>query len=829
MSFVHLHTHTEFSLLDGTIEIAELIERVREHAMPAVAITDHGTLSGAMTFYRAAKRAGIKPIIGSEVYVAPGGRGVRIEDEPYHLILLAKDLEGYRNLCRLSSIGYLEGFNHVPRVDLEVLRRTSKGLICTSACLRGELAQAIINGNPDHALRTAKEYEELFGRGNYYLEIQHSGVPGQELVNTELLNISELTGIPVVATNDCHYLDREHAEAYAVLRAIRAGETVDEDRHMSHDAKELYVKSTEVMYQQFGGLEGALEATMEISRRVDLEIPDLGVPRLPRFVPNGGEPPEDTLRDLATRGLQRRFERQGISDAETCGRYRERLDQELDVILRIGLADYFLVVADYVEWAREQGILVGPGRGAAPGSLTAYALGITDVDPIRYGLYFERFLNPDRGDIPDFDVDFCKVGRDRVIEYVGTKYGRDRVGGVAAFSWFDAPGVVEDVGEVLGLEPTEIDRVTGLIPDEYGIDLVTALRSEPRLRALIEREPRHARLIAISRVLEGLKRRVRPHAAGIVIGGEPLVDSCPLMSVDGVVVTQYDREAAEDAGLVKFDFLGLKTLTVIDVAQSLLTETIGAPLDIERLPLDDPSVYELITSGENTGVFHFELPGFDEFVSRLRPDSFDHLVAALSLFRPGPLDKGIADQYIRRKRGFEPVHACHPAVEEHLRETYGVLIYQEQVMDIAVAIAGYSPVQADALRWYLVRRRHPDVIRRECAALVDAAVARGHDHRDMEKLFNHVGMFGSLAFAKSHSVAYVMISYWTAYLKAHHPAEYLCALMTCDGDRADRMTLYVTEARRLGIAVRPPDPNRARKDCFVMDGEIHLGLGGWRR
>ena len=826
MSFVHLHLHTQFSLLDGAIKLGDLIERAKQYEMPAVAITDHGNMFGAIKFYQMATRAGIKPIIGSEMYVAPKGREDRTVRKSYHLILLAKDLEGYHNLCRLSSIGYLHGFYYVPRIDWEVLQAHSKGLLCTTACMGGEMGQSILRGDTDHALKTAKEYDTLFGRGNYYLELQHNGYPEQEKVNAELLNISEITGIPVVATNDCHYLDQSHADAHEVLMAIQTGKTMDMENRLSHDAQELYFKSPEIMYQQFKGLERALDVTEEIASKINLVLPDLGVPKLPHFSPPKGQGLEDYLRELTDKGLQVRLKKLGITDPEQRQQYQDRLDLEVRVIIEMGFSGYFLIVSDFIIWAKENGIPVGPGRGSGAGSLAAYSLGITDLDPIRYGLLFERFLNPERVSMPDFDIDFCKDKRDQVIDYVAEKYGRDRVGQIITYSSLNARGVLKDVGRALGMSFADTDKVTKLVPAELGIDLATALEKEPKLRGLRDSEPLYTRLFEVSQVLEGLHRHAGVHAAGIVIGQEPLTEICPLLKTnEGDVVTQYAKDEAEAVGLVKFDFLGLKTLTVIDVALRLIKETTGQPLDLDTIPMDDPAVYELISSAETTGVFQLESSGFRDLLRRLRPDTFEDIIAALALYRPGPLDAGMVDQYVRRKRGDEPITFFHPSVKEFLKETYGVVVYQEQVMQISTAIAGYSMGRADILRKAMGKKKQA-LIDAERTPFIEAAVERGHKRKEMESLFETLESFARYGFNKSHSAAYALVTLQTAYIKAHFPVEFICALMTCDMDRTDKMILYVSEAKRLGIAVRVPDINRSRKDFSVVAGEILMGLGG---
>ena len=824
MSFVHLHLHTQFSLLDGAIRLKDLFARAKQYKMPAVAITDHGNMFGAIKFYKAAKAAGIKPIIGSEVYVAPLGREDRTERKSYHLILLAKDLEGYHNLCRVSSIGFTEGFYYVPRIDMEVLRTYSKGLICLTGCLGGEVPQAILKGDLDHALKTAKEYDELFGRDNYYLELQHNGIPEQEKVNAGLLSISEQTGIPVVATNDCHYLDQEHAEAHEVLMAIQTGKTIDSEKRMSHTTQELYFKSPEVMRQQFKGLEHALDVTEKIAAMTDLHL-SLDEPKLPRFQPPEGQTLEDFLKKTTNEGLQRRLIALGIDDPEQRKRYQERLDLELGVIIDMGFAGYFLIVWDFIKWSKENDIPVGPGRGSGAGSLAAYSLEITDIDPIQYGLLFERFLNPERVSMPDFDIDFCKDKRDRVIEYVIKKYGSDRVGQIVTLSSLNARGVLKDVGRALGMSFGEVDQVTKLVPAELGIDLETALKKEPKLRAIRGSEPRYGRLFEVSLVLEGLHRHAGVHAAGIVIGQEPLMDICPLKTNDGDVVTQFAKDEAEAVGLVKFDFLGLKTLTVLDVALGLIRQTTGEELDLLALPMDDPDVYKLISSAETTGVFQMESSGFRDLLRRLRPDTFEDIIAALALYRPGPLEAGMVDQYVRRKNGEEAVTYFHPDVKDILKETYGVVVYQEQVMQISTAIAGYSLGRADILRKAMGKKKKA-MIDAERVPFVEAAVERGHKRKEMEGLFETLEAFARYGFNKSHSAAYALVTFQTAYIKAHYPVEFICAQMTCDMGNTDKMIVYVADAKRLGIPVLVPDINRSSKDFSVVDGEILLGLGG---
>jgi DNA polymerase-3 subunit alpha len=828
MAFVHLHLHTQYSLLDGAIKVKDLIAATKEQGMTAVAITDHGNLYGAIKFYQTALAAGIKPILGSEFYVAPGDRREHVKEEKsnYHLILLAADNQGYSNLCMLSSLSWLEGFYYKPRIDLELLRKYSQGLICCSACLAGEIPQAIMAGDLDKAEKTALLYDEIFGRGNFYLELQYNGIPEQETVNSALLGISQRTGIPVVATNDCHYLKKEHAKAHEVLMAIQTGKTMADPDRMSHGSQEFYFKSEAVMAEQFKGLERALEATVDIAARCNVKL-DLGKPALPLYEAPDGQPREDYLADLARAGVARRLADDGITDPDKVKVYDERLETELKVINGMGYAGYYLIVWDFINWAKRNGVPVGPGRGSGAGSLAAYGLGITDVDPIRYTLLFERFLNPERISLPDFDIDFCKDKRDLVIAYVTQKYGVDHVGQIVTYSSLAARGVLKDVGRALGMSFAEVDVVTKKVPAKAGTELKKALESEPDLAKERDSSEQKKELFDIALTLEGLNRHVGIHAAGVVISEKPLIETVPLCTNSGQIITQFAKDEAEAAGLVKFDFLGLKTLTVIETALVLIEKTTGRRPDLARLRVDDPRVYETISSGETTGLFQMESGGFRDLLKRLKPDCIEDIIAVLALYRPGPLEGGMVDDFVRRKRGLTPVTYVHPTLEKVLKETYGVIVYQEQVMQIASVIAGYSLGRADILRKAMGKKKK-ELIDKERTPFLEAAVALGHNRRMVEDLFNLLEKFAEYGFNKSHSAAYAMVTHQTAWLKTYHATEFICALMTCDMDDTDKVATYMGEAKRLGIAVLVPDINKSERGFTVVEGVIRVGLGGIR-
>lgn len=838
-AFVHLHLHTQYSLLDGAIRLDDLFRRLPEIGQDAVAMTDHGVMYGIIDFYKRARAAGIKPILGCEMYVAPGDRRDRTRRGAGHLVLLAENLQGYRNLVYLVSQAHLEGFFYHPRIDKPLLGERSAGLIGLSGCVGGDVARAVMEQGEVEGERVALEYRDLFPAGNWFLEVQNTGYPGQEALNERLRRISNRTGIPLVATNDAHYLYREDAAVHDILMRIQEGKTIRDPVNLRHSELLLYLRSAEEMHEALPDYPDAIERSAEIADRCDVELP-LGRAMLPDFPVPEGETGESYLARLAQEGLRRRFEearRAGRSLDEA--KYRERVEHELKIICEKGYAGYFLIVQDFIRYARERGIPVGPGRGSGAGSLVAYCLRITDIDPMRFGLIFERFLNPMRPTMPDFDVDFCKERRDEVIAYVSRKYGEDRVGQIATFHQIKSRSAVKDVGRVLEVPFLERDRLSKLIPPpapgEVG-SIARALELEPRLRQEYERDPNVRRLLDFSARLEGLHRHAGQHAAGVVIAPGPLWEIVPVFrSKDGVLVAQYDMNGVEAVGLVKFDFLGLKNLTAIDRAIQLIRRRPGLEsFDIHAVPLDDPAAFQVMTSGHTLGVFQLESRGFRELLRRLRPDRIEDIVAAVAIYRPGPLGEHADEKYIRRKHGQEPVTCLHEIVAEVCAETYGVLLYQEQVMQIAVRMAGYSLGEADQLRKAMGKKKK-DVMEQSREPFVRGARERGIDEGIALRVFEELAQFAEYAFNKSHSAAYAVIAYQTAWLKAHHPVEFLAALLTCDRDDTDRVVRYISEARALGIQVLNPDINESQTDFDVLAPEpgappdrIRFGLGAVR-
>ena len=701
--FVHLHLHTEWSLLDGAIRIDDLVKKLIEYKMPGCAITDHGTLYGIIHFYTKLKSAGLKPILGCEFYVAENSRfekkAAKKGEVGTHLVLLAKDEEGYQNLLKLASIAYLEGFYYKPRIDKEVLRNYHRGLIAMSACLEGEIPKLILNGQIDKAIEVAKWYKELFGE-DFYLELQKNDLPEQERVNIALLEISEKLGIKCVATADCHYLDKEDALAHEVLLCIQTGHKLSDPDRFRFNTDKLYLASMEEMKERFKELPSKiLTNSMEIFEKVNLEI-QTGEVLFPKAKIPQGESVESYFAKKAKKGLEKRIKelkKKGYLSADE-KEYWERLEYEMEVIIEKGYASYFLIVADFIEWAHSQGIPVGPGRGSSAGSLTAYALGITNLDPLRWGLLFERFLNKERPSLPDIDVDFCMERRDEVIEYVAKTYGEKYIAKIATFGQLKARQVVRDVGRVLGFKPKEIDPVAKMISPGIDVSLEKELK-RAEFKELMQRSEKLTQLFELAKKLEKLPRHVSQHAAGVVIAGKPIIEVAPLMKGDeGEILVQFDMKSCETVGLIKFDFLGLKTLTIIDHTLKLIKRYEGIDLDINNIPLNDEKTFELLRRGETEGVFQLESEGMKELLRRLKPSDFNDLIAVLALYRPGPLEGGLVDQYIETKHGKRKPEYLHPLLEPILKETYGVIVYQEQVMEIARAFAGYTLGEADLLR-----------------------------------------------------------------------------------------------------------------------------------
>ncbi len=853
VSFVHLHTHSEFSLLDGANRLTDLVERALHFEMPALALTDHGCMFGAWSFQKAAHKAGLKPIIGMEAYVAPGDRRDRTrsgrnERNYYHLVLLARDREGYRNLVKLSSIGYTEGFYHKPRVDREVLKAHSGGLIVSSACMASEVARHLMEDRPDQAREAAAWYAEIF-RDRYYLEVQGHGTPGQEELNRRTFALADELGLPVVATNDAHFLECDDHEAHDTLLCIGLGKDKSDPNRMRYD-EGLYFKGPDEMREIFGDRPEVIENTLRIADEVDLTFDKkYHVPEFPLPAEHSTE--EDYLVHLTNEGARERY------GDPLPPEVKERMDYELGVILETGYSGYFLITWDFINWARQQGIPVGPGRGSAAGSLVSYALGITNLDPLHFDLLFERFLNPERVSMPDIDIDFCYERRGEVIEYVREKYGRDAVGMIITFGTMKSRAVIRDVGRTLGFEPSETDRIAKAIPNEPGKALTVqeAIDGIPEVKALYRLDDRHRRLFDYSMTLEGLSRHASVHAAGVVIAPGPLDDYVPVCvqqtkgsgkNGEAVTVTQYDMNCLEDAGMLKMDFLGLKTLTVIDDAAAMIRERVGdlrhpesgvSYDSMDDVPLDDPAVYRMLSRGGTSGVFQFESNLATEKLRAMRCDRFDDLVATNALIRPGPLDSGMTDVYIRRKLGKEEATYPHPDLKQTLEPTYGVIVYQEQVMRIANLLAGFSLAEADVLR-KAVGKKIAELIKRELGKFVEQSVERGVDRRIATELADQIETFGRYGFNKSHSAAYSLLSYHTAWLKAHYPAEFMAALLSSVLDKTDDVVKYIAECRELprfvpgledGVEVLPPDVNESGWKFTAIDQtRIRFGLGAVR-
>ena len=838
MSFVHLHLHTQYSLLDGANKIAALVPRVKSFGMPAVAITDHGNMFGAIEFYKTCTAAGVQPILGCEVYLAPRSRKeqkviARSDDFEaggnFHMILLAMNLEGYRNLCKLVTLSYTEGFYFKPRIDKELLGELNGGLIGTSGCLSGEINRAFQAGNYDRGREIATEYLKIFG-DRFYLEIQDNHLPQQVTCNQMLKELGRDLGIPLLATNDCHYLTPEDAKAHEVLLCIQTGKTLSDPSRWKFETDQLYVKGPDEVHAAFADVPDAVANTVEVARRCQLELKSDY--QFPAYRVDPGETLEDRLDHDARQGLALRLAagagiQQAALDDATAAPYWERLESELAIIKQMGFAGYFLIVADFINYAKSSGIPVGPGRGSAAGSLVAYALRITDIDPLPYNLLFERFLNPGRRSMPDIDFDFCYERRDEVIRYVREKYGEDRVAGIITFGTLKGKAAIKDVGRVLEFSFGETDRIAKLYPAPVqGKDhpLEKALELEPRLRELRGRE-REKPLFDYAFKLEGLLRHASKHAAGIVISERPLSENLPLfLDKDRTVLTQYSYGDVEWIGLIKFDFLGLKTLTLLANIVQLIAEHRGVTVDLAALPLDDKKTYQLLCKGDTTGVFQMESGGMRKMVTQLRPSRFEDLIAALALFRPGPLDSGMDQDFIKRKHGKEKVVYEHPLLADILKETYGTLVYQEQVMQIARVLAGYSMADADNLRRAMGKKKKEEMDK-ERDRFRKGAVEQGIKADLATTIFDQMEKFAAYGFNKSHSAAYALISFQTAYLKAHHRHEFMAGLLSLEMGEIDKTYKNIAECRAHHIPILPPDINESGERFTVTDKGIRFGLG----
>jgi DNA polymerase-3 subunit alpha len=818
--FVHLHCHTEYSLLDGAGRIKELVKRAAELDMPALAITDHGVLYGIIDFYREAKKAGIKPIIGCEVYVAPRSRFDREagrDGEQYHLVLLCRNEKGYKNLIEMVSRSYIEGFYYKPRVDHELLTQYSEGLIALSACVAGEIPRMILNDNLEGAYETARFYLDTFGEDNFYLEVQNHGMPEEKLVCENLYRMSEEMGIPLVATNDLHYINQEDAAIQDVLLCIQTGKVINDEDRMRFSGSEFYLKTAQEMAALFEGRPEVLSNSLKIAERCQVEF-TFGEFHLPYFPIPEGFTPESYLRQI----VLERFARKYPDKPEAI---TKRLEYELDMINRMGFAAYFLIVQDLVNWARSNNVPVGPGRGSAAGSLVSYVLGITMLDPLKYDLLFERFLNPERVSMPDIDIDFCFEKRDRVIEYIIKRYGADRVAQIITFGTMAARAAIRDVGRALGVPYGEVDKIAKMIPAELGVTIDRALEIAPDLSAAYRNDYNTRRIIDIARALEGIPRHASIHAAGVVIGSQTLSSLLPLQkTTDGNIITQFTKETVEDIGLLKMDILGLRTLTVIDRAVQIIRETCGQQIDIDNLPLDDKAVYDLLSNGDTVGVFQLESGGMRRLLTELKPNRFEDIIAVNALYRPGPLGSGMIDDFINCKHGKQQIEYLHPMLKEVLEETYGVMLYQEQVMRVAGKLADFTMGEADELRRAMGKKK-PEVLKAQRQKFLDGAGHHNIEESVAGHIFDLMESFAGYGFNKSHAAAYALISFQTAYLKAYYPVEYMCAFLTSVIDHQERVVFYLKECQRMGISILPPDINESYENFTVIGGNIRFGLG----
>ncbi len=824
--FIHLHVHTQYSLLDGAIRLDRLFDKAKAFSMPAVSMTDHGNLFGTIDFYQRAKKAGLKPIIGSELYVAPKSRFDResygIGESNRHLVVLAKDLDGYRNLIRLSSLSFLEGYYYRPRVDKEILAQYSGGLIGMSACLHGEIASNLLRGKKQEAREAANEYLKIFGEGNFYIEIMENGLPEQKIANERLIELAQEMGIPLVATNDCHYLDREDAEAHDILLCIQTGKTIEDSDRMRLGTDQFYFRSPDEMKSLFHYCPEAIENTMKVAERCNLELP-LDQFYLPHFEIEENQTLDEYLKEMTlARWEKLKPELLDLQNRELLKTYVDRIEMELNIIKSMGFAGYFLIVSDFVNYAKGRNIPVGPGRGSVAGSLVACILGITNIDPIRYGLFFERFLNPDRKSMPDIDIDFCIEGRNDIIRYVNEKYGTDKVAQIIAFGTMQARGVIRDVGRALNMPYGEVDRIAKLVPAVLGMTLDEALKTEPELEKEGKKDERISRLLNLSRKLEGLSRHSTMHAAGVVISDKPLMERVPLYKTQrDEILTQFSKNDVEAAGLIKFDFLGLKTLTVIRDALNFIKKGQGIDLDINRIPLDDRPTYQLLSKGETDGVFQLESSGMKDILIGLKPDCIEDVMALIALYRPGPMQ--MVPEFIARKNGKTKIVYETPELEPILKETYGVILYQEQVMQIASALGNYTMGEADTFRKAMSKKKVSEM-EKERPKFVGGATKNNIPEPIARKIFEQMETFAGYGFNKSHSAAYAMISYQTAYLKAHYPVEFMAALLSSEKSNRDKIIMYISCCRDMGIKVLPPDINESMIDFSVTAGHIRFGL-----
>ena len=826
MAFTHLHVHTEYSLLDGSSKIGELAARAKELGMDSMAITDHGVMYGVIDFYRAARAAGIKPIIGCEVYVSPGSRfdreTVHGEDRYYHLVLLAENNTGYQNLMKIVSKGFVDGFYYKPRIDEEVMREYHEGIIALSACLAGEVPRYLEKGLYEEAKEAAKRHLEIFGEGNYFLELQDHGIPLQRQVNQGIMRLSKELNIPLVATNDCHYINADDWEAHDILLCIQTGKKVSDENRMRYAGGQYYVKSEEEMRQLFPYAPEAIENTHKIAERCNVEI-EFGVTKLPRFDVPDGYDSWGYLNHLCDEGFALRY-------PDDDGTLRARLDYELGTIKSMGYVDYFLIVWDFINFAKSHGIAVGPGRGSAAGSIVAYCLKITDIDPIRYQLLFERFLNPERVSMPDIDVDFCYERRQEVIDYVVEKYGKDQVAQIVTFGTLAARGVIRDVGRVMDLPYSLCDQVSKMVPAELNITLDLALQKNPELKTLYESDEQVKKLIDMSKRLEGLPRHTSMHAAGVVISRTSIDEYVPLSrGADGTIVTQFTMTTLEELGLLKMDFLGLRTLTVIQDAVKMIEKDYGVKLDLEHIDYDDKKVMDSLGTGKNEGVFQLESGGFKTFMKELKPTTLEDIIAGISLYRPGPMD--FIPKYLKGKNDPESITYTCPQLEPILKPTYGCIVYQEQVMQIVRDLAGYTLGRSDLVRRAMSKKKaavmakeRQNFVYGNAEEGVKGCIANGIDEKTANQIYDDMTDFAKYAFNKSHAAAYAVVAYQTAFLKFYYPKEFMAALMTSVMDNTTKVSEYILACRNMGIPILPPDINEGYSGFSVSGNGIRYGL-----
>jgi DNA polymerase-3 subunit alpha len=832
--FVHLHNHSDFSLLDGASRVEDIVSLAARYQMPAVALTDHGNMFGAVSFYKAAKRHGVKPILGCEIYVAPKSRFDKsangsVADTNNHLVLLAETNEGYKNLVKLVTAGYLEGFYYRPRIDKELLAQHSKGLIGLSACLKGEVPQAALRGDEASAIRAAGVYRDILGTDNFFLEIQDHGLGLKEekAVNERLLALARKEGMGAVATNDCHYISRDDAEAHDILLCIGTGKKSQDQNRMRYPGDQFYFKSSEEMAALFEGYREAYDQTLSIAERVQVDLDREGF-QLPRFHVPEGETGDSYFEKVAWEGFNDRWARHGAA-IEAWGRfnrsdYESRLKREIAMIQAMGFPSYFLIVWDFIRFAKERGIPVGPGRGSAAGSLVAYALRITDIDPLEHDLIFERFLNPERITMPDIDIDFCEARRSEVIDYVTAKYGRDNVAQIITFGTMKARAVIRDVGRVLDIPYADVDRIAKLIPPTLDATLQKAIQEVPQLVEAMNADPQVKRLVDTARRLEGVSRHASTHAAGVVIAPEPLTEFLPLYrGSKGEITTQYDMRDCEDIGLLKMDFLGLRTLTLVDNCVKRIERDLGVKIDLDTLPLDDKKTYELFSRGDTFGVFQFESEGMRDILRRFKPEKLSDLTALNALYRPGPIRSGMIDDFIDRKWGKVAVRYELPLLKSILEDTLGVIVYQEQVMQIASALAGFTLGEADILRRAMGKKK-AEVMQAQREKFVKGALATRIPEKKAAKIFDLMEHFAGYGFNRSHSAAYALVAYQTAYLKANYPVYFMAALLTSEKTNTDKVVQYLTACRDMGIEVLPPDINESELDFAVVRDRIRFGL-----